>query len=173
MFTLGITGLITAYILVAVLLLSINLYSNWSWRIKAFSVVITSVFYIIVYVSYPPILGWPTKESTPERFRLIGAHVQQPDKITGDEGAVYLWLSTLDDLTSEQPPRSYELPYSDELHEMVIHAKAKLEKGTAQLGETENLDDPNAKPVEGATRTTQISTKVQFYDMPDPLFPDK
>jgi len=45
--TLGITGIITAYILLALLLLSINLYSKWSWQIKAATIVLTSVFYVV------------------------------------------------------------------------------------------------------------------------------
>ena len=39
--TLGITGIIAAYILLAVLLLSINLYSKWPWQLKAGAIVIT------------------------------------------------------------------------------------------------------------------------------------
>ena len=44
MFTLGTTGLIAAYILIALLLLSINLYSSWSWKVKATTIIITSSF---------------------------------------------------------------------------------------------------------------------------------
>ena len=51
--TLGITGIIAAYILLALLLLSINLYSKWSWHIKAATIVLTSAFYIITYLSLP------------------------------------------------------------------------------------------------------------------------
>ena len=172
MYTIGISSQIAAYIMLAVLLLSINLYSNWSWKIKASTVIITSVFYIVIYMSFPPILGWPTEENPPERFRLVAAHVMQPDKLSGNDGAIFLWLSELEDLTKDSIPRAYELEYSEMLHEMVINANAKLQKGTAQLGEFEDIDAPNAKPVEG-TRTSQVSTKIQFYDMPDPLFPDK
>ena len=57
---LGVTGLIAAYVLVALLLLSINLYSNWSWRVKATTIVVVSGFYLVSYFSFSPILGWPT-----------------------------------------------------------------------------------------------------------------
>ncbi len=172
MYTLGVAGLIAAYVLVAVLLLSINLYSNWSWKIKATSIIITSIFYVITYMSFPPLMGWPTDDNPPERFHLIAAHVQQPDKITGDEGTIYLWLTPLDNLTEDIPPRAHELPYSSLLHEMIINANAKLDKGIAQLGEFDDSHDTNIKPADGK-RLGQISTKVQFYDLPDPLFPDK
>ena len=135
MFALGTTGLIAAYILIALLLLSINLYSKWSWKVKASTIIVTSFFYIITYYSFPQLLGWPTTENPPERFRLVASHVQQPDKVTGEEGYVYLWLTRIDDLSSPTPPRAYRLDYSNELHEIVINANAKLKKGIAQLGE--------------------------------------
>ena len=172
MYTLGVTGLVAAYVLVAVLLVSINLYSNWSWKVKATSIIITSIFYIITYFSYPPLLGWATNESPPERFRLIAAHVQQPDKVSGETGAIYLWLTELDDLTDDMPPRNYKLAYSNELHEKVINANAKLNKGIALLGEFEDELGTDIE-VQDKSRMGLISTKIQFYDLPDPLFPDK
>ena len=42
---LGISGLIAAYILLAALLLSVNLYSKWSWQLKTITIIITSVFF--------------------------------------------------------------------------------------------------------------------------------
>ena len=74
--TLGITGIIAAYILLALLLLSINLYSKWSWHIKAATIVLTSAFYIITYFSLPALLGWPTYQNPPTQFRLLAAHVE-------------------------------------------------------------------------------------------------
>ena len=53
--TLGITGIISAYILLALLLLSINLYSKWSWQIKAATIVLTSVFYVVLVVFFYPL----------------------------------------------------------------------------------------------------------------------
>ena len=172
MLTLGTTGLIAAYILIALLLLSINLYSNWSWKVKALTIIITSVFYIVTYVSYPQILGWPTSDIPPERFRLIASHIQQPNKITGENGYVYLWLTQIDDLSTVIPPRAYKFDYSNELHEIVLNATSKLNKGIPQLGEFE--DQKNIiDELKEAPRSGQKSVNIQFYDLPDPLFPDK
>lgn len=172
MFALGITGLIAAYVLIALILLSINLYSNWSWQVKAGTIIITSVFYIVTYMSYPQLLGWPTSENPPERFRLVAAHVQQPDKITGADGAVYLWLTRIDDLSSSLPPRAYRLDYSNALHERVLNANSKLNKGIPQLGELDDRDNI-IDELREAPRSGQESVDIQFYDLPDPLFPDK
>ncbi len=174
MVTLSIWGLIAAYILVAILLLSVNLYSKWSWPVKAATIIVTSVFYVISYMSFPPLLGWPTEQIPPSNFRLISAHVQQPDKITGDEGSIYLWLMHIDDMSTNTPPRAYRFPYTNDLYEKVVIANAKLSKNIALLGEIEEPDDTTGKiQVEDATRLGQISTNMQFYDLPDPLIPDK
>ena len=110
--TLGISGLIAAYILLAALLLSVNLYSKWSWQLKTITIIITSVFYIISYISFPPLLGWPTNQKLPAHFRLLATEVHQPDKLTGEEGSVFLWLKEVEDITTLVLPRAYVLPYS-------------------------------------------------------------
>jgi len=173
MTTLGLTGLISAYVLVALLLLSINLYSNWSWRIKAGTIIVTSFFYIVTYVSYPELLGWPTRETLPERFRLLAIHVEQPNKLTRDEGAIYLWLTDADDVQLAATPRAYRFPYSEPMHEIVMSAGAKLKNGEAQIGEFKEPEDGDIVLLRNKSPTTQISSYLKFYDMPDPMFPEK
>ncbi len=173
MVTLSISGLIAAYILIAVLLLSLNLYSKWSWQVKAGSILITTVFYVVSYVSFAPLLGWPTEQTPPNNFRLISAHVQQPDKISGDDSAIYLWLTHIEDLSKISPPRAYRFPYSNELYEKIVIANAKLNKNIALLGEISEPEERGKLQVEDASRLGQISVNMQFYDLPDPLIPDK
>lgn len=169
--TLGITGIISSFILLALLLLSINLYSKWSWPIKAITIIITSVFYIVCYYSFPPLLGWPTTQYPPEQFRLIAAHVSQPDKEMGKDGSIYLWLTEIENMTDSPEPRAYELEYSNELHEKIISVKAKMDKDIAQMGEFKKPDDLMIQVDE--QRRGVKSVKIEFYDLPDPLFPDK
>ncbi len=170
--TLGISGLIAAYILVAVLLLSVNLYSRWSWQVKAMMIIITSAFYVVSYFSFPPLLGWPTDQKLPSHFRLLASEVQQPDKLTGEEGSIYLWLKEVEDITSSVKPRAYILPYSSLLHEHIITAQSKIDRGIPQLGEYEE-DDFIRQEALDSSETGQESLDIQFYDLPDPLFPDK
>lgn len=169
---LGIAGLITAYVLVALLLLSLNLYSNWSWRIKVGAIVVVTIFYVISYLSFPPLLGWPTTENPPQRFKLLAAHVEQPDKAMGTEGGIYLWITQIDDLTAYGAPRAYKLPYSDRLHEAVITANAKLKQDMPQLGELNEEGSMRAQ-VQDNTRAGAADAPIVFYDLPDPLFPEK
>ncbi len=170
--TLGISGLIAAYIVLAVLLLSVNLYSKWSWQVKAITIVVTSAFYIVSYFSFPPLLGWPTQQALPGHFRLLSTEVHQPDKLTGEEGAVFLWLKEVEDIRTHVLPRAYVLPYSSLLHERIISAQSKIDRGIPQLGEYEE-DDSMRQEVLDSSETGQESLDIQFYDLPDPLFPDK
>lgn len=169
--TLGITGLTVAYVLLAVLLLSVNLYSKWSWQVKSILIVITSIFYGVCYFSFPPLLGWPTSQTLPSHFQLLSSEIRQPDKLSGNEGAVFLWLKRIEDITDYEPPRAYELPYSKNLHTKIIGAQIKIRHGIPQLGEYE--DDPDLQESAYAEETGKKSMDIQFYDMPEPLFPDK
>jgi len=168
---LGITGIIAAYILLALLLLSINLYSKWSWQVKAATIVLTSVFYVVTYYSLPAILGWPTSQNPPLQFRLLATHVAQPDKEKNTSGTIYLWLSKITNMTELSEPRAYEFDYSTELHEKIIHANAKLDNDIAQIGEFKEPDDIFNEVNE--QRRGVRSIKIEFFDLPDPLFPDK
>ena len=170
---LGIAGLVAAYVLVALLLLSINLYSRWPWWVKAGTIALTSAFYVITYFSFPPLLGWPTDAKLPERFRLIGAYVQEPNKATGVEGNIYLWATGIAEGSDPGEPRAYRLPYSSELHQKVSEATVKLRKGLAQLGETHQGKDASIQHPLDVSRGGQKSMDVEFYDLPDPLFPEK
>ena len=173
MLTLSISGLIAAYILIAILLLSLNLYSKWSWPVKAGTNVLAAVFYVITYMSFPPLLGWATEELPPPSFRLLATHVEQPDKITGEEGTIYLWAASVEDLATISAPRAYKFHYSNELYEKVIAANAKLHKNVPVLGQYEEFDERGKLQVDEDSRRGLKSIDIQFYDMPDPLIPDK
>ncbi len=168
MYPLGIPGIIASYILVAILLLYLNLYTSWSWKFKAAGILITSFFYIILYFSFPPILGLPSNDNPPDDFRIIGTHVQQPNDTNGRDGMIYLWLarigSTMDII---EPPRAYKLPYTISFHEKVIGIQEKLDKGMKLVGK---FDEENNMPLSEQTdkkRSSSISSKIKFYDLPE------
>ena len=167
---LGLSGLVGAYVLIALLLLGLVMYSNWPWKIKAGTIIITSLFYIVTYLSFPPLFGWPTYDTPPERFRLIYSYVEPPNKQTDFKGAIYLWLARIDELANPAPPRAYRLKYSESLHQLLLNTNSKLNKSIPQLGEYHN------NVIDGTKNTQspgQKSDNIQFYDLPDPMFPDK
>jgi len=172
LFTLGIAGLIAAYVLVALLLLGLVLYSHWRWRIKALAIVIVSAFYVVTYVSFPPLLGWPVDGPLPERFNLVGVYVQEPDKVTGAQGDIYLWLTDMRAGPADSVPRAHRLAFTPQLHAKVVEAGTKLRKNLPQLGEVEPLDGRGGVPLD-SSQYGQRSVGLEFYDLPDPLFPEK
>jgi hypothetical protein len=169
MFTLGALGLTAAYVVLALLLLNLSLYSNWSWWVKAVMIGLTSGFYIVTYFSLPPLLGWPTDAALPERFRLIAVHVQEPNKFTGTEGRIFLWATAIN-APPDSEPRAYRLLFAPTLHERAIEARNKLRKGIPQLGE---VDQPALGNLQDTAPLGQESARITFYDPPDPLFPEK
>lgn len=166
-------GLIAAYVLIALLLIGVTLYTSFSWRLKAILVAAVSAFYIITYQSFPPLMGWPTDADLPKRFNLVAIFVQEPDKTTGDPGEIFLWLTDLEKGPARNEPRSYRVPFNGDLHAKVVEAGTKMRKGLPQLGELvdENLG-PNARPTD-ESRGGQKTVDIEFFDLPDPLFPEK
>ncbi|MBI2970691.1 MAG: hypothetical protein HYY36_08110 [Gammaproteobacteria bacterium] len=173
MTTLGFAGLTAAYVFVVALLLSINLYSRWPWPVKAGTILLATAFYAVSYLSIPPLLGWPVTGDLPAEFRLVAAQVREPDKITQDPGAIYLWVMDAGRLADDSAPRAFRLPYSAPTHDVVINATARLGKGVAQMGEFRKAVDPDARMLDEPARTGQTSAPVTFYDVPDPLYPEK
>ena len=168
---LGIAGIVAAYILIGLLLLSINIYSRWAWQVKAGATILTSAFYVVTYFSFPPLLGWPTTQAPPAQFLLVSTHVTQPDKETGEDGAIYLWLTAIENMHRPAEPRAYRLEYSNALHEKIIEAETRMEKDIAQIGEFKRLDD-SFNRFEAQKRGVK-SVDIDFYDLPEPLSPEK
>lgn len=190
MVILGTSGLVAAYVVVALLLLALNLNSRWSWPVKAVAIVVVSALYVVTYYSFPPLLGWPTDQKPPKRFNLIAVYVQEPDKATGKVGEILLWAADMAQGPRGAEPRAYRMPFSPELHQKVEEAGNKIRKGLPQLGELrEDKVGANAtrassaggeqKKVDSQARAAesvaggQSSAIIDFYDLPDPLFPEK
>lgn len=166
-------GLVAAYVLIALLLIGVNLYSSFSWRAKVLLVVLVSAFYVVTYYSFPPLMGWPTSAELPKRFNLVAIYVEEPDKTTGDPGEIYLWLTDLEKGPARNEPRAYRVPFDGELHAKVVEAGTKMRKGLPQLGElVDKKVGPHARPTD-ESRGGQKTVDIEFFDLPDPLFPEK
>lgn len=187
-------GLVVAYIVVAVLLLSLNLTSLWRWWVKAAAIVVTIAFFAVSYSSLQAMMGWPTFQKPPARFSLVWTMVSEPDKKTRNPGAIYLWADALD--ANNVPagrPRSYQLPYSDALARRVAAAQEKREHGQDVMGTVSvSKPPPDAKPLSdikmgqiqddkkgdhnAAADTVPFmddGTRLGFEDLPPVLLPNK
>jgi hypothetical protein len=191
----AILGLVAAYVVIAVLLLSLNLTSLWRWWVKAGAIVITTLFFAITYRTIHGLMGWPTAQSMPARFSLVWTVVSEPNKLTKDPGAIYLWADALDaNNVPSGRPRSYELPYTEALARKVAAAQEKREQGREVMGlRFDAKPPPNVQPAAtdikmGQTQTNKAArqnpaadtvpfmndgTNLGFQDMPPVILPDK
>jgi hypothetical protein len=162
--------LLAALLFLFVLLAGVTLGSG-TWRLKLAAAGAVAVFAAATLVSIPGLLGWPSTDGLPPKFRLLAVHIQQPDKQTRDAGSVYLWAIDAENLMRGVAPRAYRLPYSAPLHETAATAAAKLGKGVAQLGEFSASREPGGGWLKPAT-DQRAAIALRFYDVPDPLYPE-
>jgi hypothetical protein len=126
------------YIVLALLLLSLNVFSLWRWWIKAGAIIVTSACFIVAYVSISAMLGWPSGSSLPARFSVLATRIEEPNRLTGAAGHIYLWVEELDANTvPNSPPRGYELPYSPQLADDTDAAQKKINSGEKVMGQSQ------------------------------------
>lgn len=168
-------ALVGMYVVLAVLLLAMLLYSRAHWAMKAAVIVLVSAFYPVSYFSLMALLGWPTAQRLPERFRLISAQVYEPDEMKGRQGAIYLWVASLSESAGRVMPRAYEVTYSEGLHQKVQNAKKSLDQGTPQMGEVKEEESESLIPlsITDLSRTAVVATDITFYALSETLLPEK
>jgi hypothetical protein len=190
--TLPFAGIVASYVVIAVLLLSLNLASRWHWSVKATATATTTIFFGISYVSIVGLIGWPSEALVPEHFQLHWATVVEPDKLNGLPGSIFLWIEALD--KNDMPagtPRAFRVPYSRQLADRIVRAKERIEKGTDQAGTARDLGVPEGaadddRRLAGApprqdqpgatgdpTAFIQHMPSIEFEDMPPPALPPK
>ena len=83
----AIMGIFVVAVVLGVLLLSLNVRSAWPWPVKAAAIGITCAAFVFIYISALGLVGWPANAPLPERFLLLGADIQEPNKRTQNKGA--------------------------------------------------------------------------------------
>jgi hypothetical protein len=184
----------TAYVVLALVVLSMGLTSKFAWWVKASTIVISSVFFVEVFFASKSLLGWPAAGALPPKFQLLWTRVVEPDLKGGNRGAIYLWVEELDgNNVPSGLPRSYRLPYSVKLADRTLKARDEIMAGNPQEGLAEELaeGDPTTananvqqnQQMDGGITSTgsrvelegaidQIP-RVEFRAMSNPLLPPK
>lgn len=188
-------GIPVAFILLTILILWVIIGVKGKWWIKSSLISLTLYFSIGLWVSINGLLGWPTTDGPPQKFEIHWLLVEEPNKKTGDPGAVYMWASDADTdkqsfspFGSEKPldkPRLYQLPYSRSMHEQTEAILKKLKKGErymAALGEEgkegsgkagdggREGEGKNGKSGDGSLSQQQ---DFIFHELPPAKLPDK
>jgi len=109
------------------------------WWLKVPVIAITLMFSVFIWGVINNLLGWPTNQDLPNKYRLHWAVVEEPGIKHNKDGAIFLLCSNLDTKERKrivlghkvktQSPRLYEIPYSKEAHKQIQGLKAKLRKG--------------------------------------------
>ena len=86
--TLPLFGVGASYVVIAVLLLSLNLSSRWHWGVKAVAIAVTTGFFGVSFASITGLIGWPSQVRVPEHFQLHWATVVEPDKLNELPGSI-------------------------------------------------------------------------------------
>jgi len=154
-----ILSIVIAYVAIAVLLLSLNLFSLWRWWVKAAAIVISGLFFVGSYFAVTSLLGLPTRADVPERFSLVATRIVEPNKANGDSGAIYLWLEKLDkDNIRSGLPVSYQLGYSGDLADAIDEAQKRLNAGEAIEGSLKKIE--KHPPTSGASQSQSGSNSA-------------
>jgi hypothetical protein len=195
----AIAGTVGAYIVLAVLLLSLNIASLWRWWIKAGAIVLTALVFVGSYIAITDLVGWASTSTMPARFSLLATRIVEPDKLRDTPGHIYLWVEEIDDNQIViSPPRAYEVPYDVEMATEVASAQSQLEGGSDIMGQFEatgtQAGEKQSNPNEDGSEVTMSSgneqattaggpsgvvdhispgATISFSDMPAVSLPDK
>lgn len=165
--------LLTCYVLLAILLLALCLYTRWSAWIKTMAIVLTAGVFLFTYDSMSNLLGFPSPGRLPERFLFHYAVIQQPDKNLSTKGSIYFWATELSQEGPAKLPRAYELPFDKETYNQLTEANKRTKQGIVQMG---NAQEPPSGAALNTLTKYMSGSKVQrirMQDMPEPSLPEK
>jgi hypothetical protein len=154
-------GTVALYGLLALLLLSLNIFSLWRWWVKAGAMLLTAAAFVFAYVVISGLIGWPSEGQLPARFALLNTHVEEPDKQNGNPGHIYLWVQEInEDQIPISPPRAYALPYVVETMKGVTNSQEMLDRGEAVLGESKTqVTETSDKPGEEGQNANDLTAE--------------
>lgn len=156
-----IVGAVALFLVLALLLLSLNLTSLWRWWIKAGAIVVTLGAVIVLYFTMTGLIGWASPGDMPKRFSLLATRIVEPDKLGNLPGAIYLWIEEVDDRQIViSPPRAFRVPYKVEIATEVASAQQQIEAGGKVLGQFAATGNEQANAAQTAQQQGQgaIST---------------
>jgi len=164
----GIIGLAASFLLLVALILWLIIISKGKfWIIKSIVITIATLFSIVVLLSLKDFIGWPSKSTLPQEFQLHWAIIDEPDKIKNTEGAIYMWVTELNNENKNKGlPRAYKIDYTRKNHEEIMKGLISLGDGIQQKGEKvkENIDiDEDLSNLQ----------EIVIYELPKPLLPEK
>ena len=119
-----------AYVIVAALLLNMNLATRYSAGVKALVIVLVSLLYFGAWHGYRGLMGWPSPDPLPEKFRVLWISIDEPDKANGLPGSLDYWVRALDSAgLASGPPRAHRLVWTEAEAEAAQEALDRMDEG--------------------------------------------
>lgn len=184
-----IAGVVAIYALTVLFLIVLVMDTSLRLWLKVAAILGASVAVTSSYGLVMGLLGWPIAAPPPARFQLLATHVQDPDKTTGAEGVVYLWLAEINaDNLEVSPPRSFITPFTDDSAEKATKAQEMINVGERVVGEmkTEPPAEGGEQPAERTETDAESGTVfsgmlgplgepayIDFMSMPSVVLPPK
>ena len=159
------------YVAIALLLLVLCLATAWKRSLKILMIVVVTVSYFAANYTFEDMLGWPTPRMLPEKFAIVSAVIEEPNKERGIDGAIYLWVTPLDSNRPVTTPRAYKLPYMRALHEKINEGMKKGKMGISQMGTAEPKSGLGKGP--SWLNPGKDEQEIKILDVPAPQVPEK
>ena len=165
--------LVVAYVALIALLVTALVVTRLPLIIKAMLTLGTVGLYIVSYQAWQLMQGWPAAANRlPARFLLHASVIQEPNKATGAEGMIFVWVSDLAEGKPADDPRAYRLDYNKAVHSDLEEALRNMRNGNVQLGRVTQVTHRPDRPTD-LTRLGERRETIEFYTLPDPALPEK
>lgn len=159
------------YVAVALLLLVLCLATAWKRWIKILTILVVTATYFIANDTFEDMLGWPTPRTLPEKFMIVSAVIEEPNKERGVDGAIYLWITPLDSQRPVTVPRAYKLPYQKDNHTQLSEAQRKSRQGVRQIAVLERAGGGSGGSWFKVNAANKV--KLRVSDAPATRMPEK
>ncbi|MFM7524721.1 MAG: hypothetical protein ACKO4M_11265, partial [Betaproteobacteria bacterium] len=111
----------------------------------------------------------PSNDPLPARFLLIAAVVEEPTPKYA--GALYRWVTPIEEGRRQLEPRGYKLPYMRALHERLNEGMKKGQRGISQMGTAEAKSGQGTGP--SWLNPGKDEQEIKIMDLPSPQVPEK
>lgn len=145
------------------------LFSHWPKWVKGLLAIGSLAFYFYAFGAVNSLLGLPSTDALPPRFVMLAAFVDEPRPKF--PGAIYLWVTPIEEGKSNMEPRAFKLPYTRPLHEQVASGMKKGRDGVAQMGTAEAKSGTGHGPA--WLKPGNDEQEIKIADLPAPQLPEK
>lgn len=196
-------GIPLTFIILASLGLWMILYSKGAWYYKLFYIALCLYFSFIMWFSLSDLSGWATDSKFPVKSMIHWILVQEPSKSNSKEaGNIFIWATELDEENNLKhtstydimkpfsgkkntyEPRSFRLPYSEELHKQAAQAMQMIMQGKTLIGDASGTGDGEgqngmnggkneSKEKSNGDGSLSQQQVFRFYELPPSKLPSK